>query len=376
MRARVPYLARLAQHAAGPAALRPPRQVFSGDTYTPGRSRDGDSSPRRRAITATAPSFPPALPPSVTGDEPLTLNGITSPRSQGAGAEPASGTPSATAGPTGPTSDTGTSPLPVASGGQAAAAGGGPGQAAAAGRAAPQAASRLPPDARTGSSQPAITAPATPANDGIVPNAAGTPPSGRARRAGDAAQARPPESWPSPPWGAPVDLPGTPQLAPAAGDAGRRAVAPSRSGPVTLPAEPGPVSSASQHQDRHAGDTDISATSGSRDTAAHQDRSQPPATVREFVPPAASAPPSSARPDPEPDDTRQKPRVPGRPRVSIGTIEVTVVPPAPPTPPAPEVRPPAPVVPGWSRPPSLLAASAGAGRLRDGIRRWYGTAQG
>ena len=43
---------------------------------------------------------------------------------------------------------------------------------------------------------------------------------------------------------------------------------------------------------------------------------------------------------------------------------------------APEVQPPAQAARGWSRPPSLLAASAGADRLRDGLRRWYGTAQG
>ena len=81
-------------------------------------------------------------------------------------------------------------------------------------------------------------------------------------------------------------------------------------------------------------------------------------------------------PGPEPGVPYQKPRAAGPPRVSIGTIDVTVLPPAPPAPPAPGIRPPAQAARGWTRPPSLLAATAGAGRLRDGLRRWYGTAQG
>jgi hypothetical protein len=66
----------------------------------------------------------------------------------------------------------------------------------------------------------------------------------------------------------------------------------------------------------------------------------------------------------------------GRGGVSIAAIEVTVVPPALPALPALETRHPAPVAPGSSGRPSLLAA-AGAGAVRrDGLRRWYGTGQG
>jgi hypothetical protein len=54
-------------------------------------------------------------------------------------------------------------------------------------------------------------------------------------------------------------------------------------------------------------------------------------------------------------------------RVSIGTIEVTVVAPAKPR--AVSSRP----APRWQRPPSRLA---GTDRLKDGRRRWYGIAQG
>ena len=60
------------------------------------------------------------------------------------------------------------------------------------------------------------------------------------------------------------------------------------------------------------------------------------------------------------------------PRVSIGAIEVTVVPPA-----RPERIQPAPPPPRrLPRPASLLTGNAGADRLRDGLRRWHGTAQG
>ena len=59
--------------------------------------------------------------------------------------------------------------------------------------------------------------------------------------------------------------------------------------------------------------------------------------------------------------------------MSIGTIEVTVVPPARP---GRESRPGAQVPRGGPRPASLLAAHGGTSRLRDGLRRWYGIAQG
>lgn len=60
--------------------------------------------------------------------------------------------------------------------------------------------------------------------------------------------------------------------------------------------------------------------------------------------------------------------------MTIGTIEVTVVPPAqrpahtPPTPPAPPVP--------AEEPAATGLAEAGTARLRDGLRRWYGIAQG
>ena len=57
--------------------------------------------------------------------------------------------------------------------------------------------------------------------------------------------------------------------------------------------------------------------------------------------------------------------------VSIGTIEVTVVPPAP-APAQPLHRP----VPGGRARQATVPQAADAGRLQAGLRRWYGTAQG
>jgi hypothetical protein len=274
------------------------------------------------------------------------------------------------------------SPAQVAASSPARAAAGSPARVAASSLAqvagdssAPQAGSRSSRDTSTESSQPAMTASATPVNDGTITYAAETSPSGGPRLAGDAAQGRPRESWPSPLWGTPVDLPTTIELAPATRDTDRRAAAAPPPGSIAWPAEPGPASTARSHQNRHTKDSDLSMTPGAPKTA-DPDRSWTPAAVRELVPPTASAPPSSARPDPEPGDALQKPRVPGRrPQVSIGTIDVTVVPPAPPAPAAAEIRPPVQAAPTWSRPPSLLAADPGASRMRDGLRRWYGTAQ-
>jgi hypothetical protein len=79
---------------------------------------------------------------------------------------------------------------------------------------------------------------------------------------------------------------------------------------------------------------------------------------------------------PGPHTVRERRRQHGVPeaRVSIGTIEVTVVPPAP-QPGHPEDGPARPR-PGRQGAASLLAVGPGAERLRDGLRRWHGTAQG
>jgi hypothetical protein len=101
------------------------------------------------------------------------------------------------------------------------------------------------------------------------------------------------------------------------------------------------------------------------------------APVGDLLPPPAAAPRLNEMVEPAPFGSyQQQPGGPGPARVSIGTIEVTVVPPAGPPSPASVSRPPAPPSRGRSRPPSLLAATAADSRLRDGLRRWYGIAQG
>ena len=379
MRAQVPYLARLARQTAGRATLRPPRQLFVSDIYTPVPSQGRGDSPQRHGVYAAAPSFPHALPLSDAGEELRSPRGIIPPRRIDTGGERASGDPDASA--------DSAEPAPSA------------------GVPAPQ----VMPAARTESAPPAITASVTPVDAGLVAQPTGPLTSGSSRPAGDVARAQPPESWTSPLWGTPVDLPRTIKLPPVTGETDVR-VAASRSGAAVPPSGtapvgtsgPAPVGMADSPQGQQTGDTGISVAPpsgpgpvgmagspqgpsggpagilvplGSSD-AADPDHSERPAAVRDLLPPHPSAPRSMAVLDLDPGGSDHKPRVSGRPRVSIGTIEVTVVPPAPAALPAPAIRPPAQVVPGWSRPPSLLAASAGADRLRDGLRRWYGTAQG
>jgi hypothetical protein len=90
--------------------------------------------------------------------------------------------------------------------------------------------------------------------------------------------------------------------------------------------------------------------------------------VRDLLPPAAGG----ERRDEQAGAGRPAREAPAR--VTIGTIEVTVVPPARPARGAAE---PArvPPLPPAARPASPLAET-GSARLRSGLRRWYGIAQG
>ena len=212
---------------------------------------------------------------------------------------------------------------------------------------------------------------------GEPPAASSLPP------AGGTGRARPPESWVSPLWGAPVDLPEAPELAPVAGEAARRAVSASPAGPAAPPSGPGtavPAGSRPGQRTDDAGTSVARGAAGRREPGAGRatapDRPRELAPVRDLMPPPASRTGPAAMPGTEPGEPYREPRAPGRPYLSIGTIEVTVVPLAPPAAAGREAQPSPPVTPGWSRPPSLLASSAGRDRLRDGLRRWYGTAQG
>jgi hypothetical protein len=91
-------------------------------------------------------------------------------------------------------------------------------------------------------------------------------------------------------------------------------------------------------------------------------------TVRDLLPPVGTEHAGPGR-------SRREP--PGR--VTIGTIEVTVVPPARPAhgagiPPQIAPSPAGPLT--AAHPAAPRFAEAGTARLRDGLRRWYGIAQG
>ena len=109
-------------------------------------------------------------------------------------------------------------------------------------------------------------------------------------------------------------------------------------------------------------------------------RTPEPSPMGDALPPAGRArPPSAGRarpstggPEPAPHGPVPGPRTTGRPSVSIGTIEVTVLP----SPAMTVPQPPAPPTGQWPRPASGLSDGRGGSRLRAGLRRWYGIAQG
>ena len=398
MRAQIPYLAGLARQAAGRPALRPPHQLFSRASYPPGRG----GTVRRPPGDAAVRSFPPARLPSGSGEEPPAPPRIASPRDEDTGRDRAGGAAGAPAAPAGPAPDAAGPGVPAAAAGPAPDAAGpaAPGhQEAPRRRNAPGSAQVAAPASvapRTefspaGAAPPARgAAPAAPPDAGLVPHPAWPPlaPESRTGTQGGT-PAQPPRTI------EPVPVPGeTDRRPPPSGASpaasasvpGPEGAAGSHRGPLAsetgvsaaLASGPGPgtVGSAGPHRDLAGGEAGIPVTLGPRDAAGDPGRSRGPAAAGDLPPPLASALPPIEMLGPEPGGSRREPRVSGTARVSIGTIEVTVVPPARPAPPAPEIQPPAPVARGGSRPPSLLAAGAGADRLRDGLRRWYGIAQG
>src|SRR5580704_10099840 len=354
MKAEVPYLSRLARQAVGQPVLRPPRQLFTGDTDVPVRSVSDLGSPPRQAVNA-APSSPRmALPPD----------------SLGAG-QPE---PAATAGEADPVREAGFTAV-----GPAAAMPGWPDPAIPSAAASARPDTPAPPATphRLGAGHlevPEATVTGLAAPDGTRPGALPTSLLSRGPRPGaDAGQAPPPGSRVasvSPP----APAPGSRAASAEPGPALRAAPA----GPS--PSGLGPIASAASDQDHHPGGVRAAVA---RPTAA---RPGPPGPLG----PQDAAPADRSRQTPVPDrsnglDTGRStepaavrdpgpPLVPRRPRVSIGTIEDTIVPPTPtPTPVIHQIQAPAPVT---NRASSPFAASAGADRLRHGFRRWYGTAQG
>jgi hypothetical protein len=417
MSARVPYLDRLAQRASGPASLLPPRQSAAGDTWPVRPPDDGDST-RRHAEDATSSSLPGPLDPDYH-EEPPGPPGITS-RGENTGedqANVASGAAAAPAQDMADLADTVPARPPVLPPGRA------PKAPLASYRAALPQTERTPtttptdtstPPAPPGSPQtPADTTrtPATaPNNTSTAPTAPGSspwpsvsPPTHIAPQSPLASHhAAPPQTErtptttptdtstpPAPPGspqtpadttpgrlslGTPVESPAAAGPAPGTGNTSRR--------PVTAPrlalaasAEPEPAGTARLNQDPPREETSVPALPG-LPGAVGPWRSREPTAVRDLLPPAAPAPQSTETSGPGPRGSRQDPHGSARARVSIGTIEVTVVPPARPVLPADRIQPAAEAPRGRPRFPSASTESADAGRLRDGLRRWYGTAQG
>jgi hypothetical protein len=369
MKAKVPYLARLARKATGQPALQPPRRLFFSDIDLPVDSPDSPDSPGfllHHAADVTAPSLPGSLPAS-GGDE------LPMPQAPAAASQ---GGPAAVE--------------PAVAGNVAAMSAGR--QPAAAIRATPgrpelprpPRAVPLRPDGSpadlpgTTMANPAGIRPVTPPTEPRSGRDSRPEADGLMRRGADGLVraeangfAQPPVSWASSLSDGPVTMPDARRPTPTAGQAAElvsRAVL----GPIVL------AGSRRKHDPVGAPDGAAASQAGRGPGtppafgASELDRPREPTAVRDPILQPASDPPPAAISETGPGE----PRVPRRPRVSIGTIEVTVVPPAPPAPAVPEIRIPVPVTPGRPRPPSPFAAGEGADRLRHGLRRWYGTAQG
>jgi hypothetical protein len=389
MKAAVPYLARLARQAAAQPMLWPPRPLFTGDIDMPVLPPDGGGSPRRHAVKA-ATNVATHHAPAAAGSEWIAPEAIVPAHSADTGGERKAGpeprvaasaalalAPGATVMPVTPTAP-GATATPATSARQE------PAPAIPATRGSPDMHAQPQAAPRQWNAPYPTSLAAGPADSAGARSAAlpgePAPASSRSRPEGGTGRARPPGSWANPLWGAPVDLPEAIELSPVTGEAARRAISASPAGPATPPAEPatlpaGPGTAGTrQGQRTHDAGPPVARRAADRqvpdaDDAADTYRPWEPAPVRDLRPPL----PSPARPAAMSGTEPGEPRAPGRPQVSIGSIEVTVVPPAPAV---HKAQPSPPVARGWSRPPSLLATSAGMDSLRDGLRRWYGTAQG
>jgi hypothetical protein len=384
MSAQVPYLARLAKRVAGPALLRPPRQLFPDDAHPPADSPDrGDSPLRDRRDVAGGLSR--AVPDSGSGQELPAVPGIAiqggehsgEHRAGGAAIVPAAaqtgdiraedmGDPAGTARPPTPRPAPGTplrSPAPSP-------------------RVGDDTSSVTP--AHPGPPADPLARPPRPlqpdTSQSLADDARGWPPGSSTAVPQRKTPVMPPRTTGPVPVTGQIERPATaPWSAAAAGLAASPAIAqpsgPRLAGPE--PADPGPADQGRRHRNGPFGGEASIPVRPRAQVAGDAGRPPGPATARDLLPPPASAPRPVELSGSNSGGSGQAPRGSAQARVSIGTIEVTVVPPARPAAvPAREIEPPAHAPHARFRPPSLLAASAGAGRLRDGLRRWYGIAQG
>ena len=361
MRAQVPYLAVLARRRVGPGPLQPPRRLFADAAYPLDLSAGGEEQAVSPRVTSRPGRGTSQLGEYGTGGAPLPVGSVpVDPAIRAvSAARPAApdrpdrpglmdrpGSPDRPGPMDRPGSPDRPGPMDRP---------GSPDRPGPMDR--PGSPDRPGPMDRPGSPDRPRAAAVSPAPAGSVPPPAGPPPSPDPQ---PPAHAGPPSlvAW----WGTPVELPQPDERAPVASQAstwpGAEPAAPSRPGPATGP-----------DQSQLDGGTGAQRTPGGRDAVSDQ--------ARDLLPPPAQASRPAERAEPglggsrrEAGESRREP--PGGPasaRVSIGAIEVTVVPPVRPAPRATESRPSAPMPRGGSRP-------AGSVRLRDGLRRWYGIAQG
>jgi hypothetical protein len=355
MKAAVPYMAALTGAPRGGAALQPPRRLFGSDAHI-------DSNAEDQLHSRAAPL--PEGATSATGRTPTAPPGLADSRSA-ATHTPAPGSRGTPA--TKPEMTPATEP-PVGS---------------------------EHPPARRRSPEPAS----------LTPSPRSAPHAADARRGPGVPPERLPTSFTDPLWDEPVVLPSrTPapdarrvgEERPAAGEPDALRIEPARPAPATAtpttvtltrgtPAQPQVIA--------RPGAPEAARPVATIGPASPLRSEEPPQSAPAVPEPAGPAPavavpadpavPGSAAPPavgfapPNPgsrgDDPAGQWRAPQHLRsaqpetVSIGTIEVTVVPPAKPR--AVPSRP----APRRERPPSRLG---GADPLRDGRRRWYGTAQG
>jgi hypothetical protein len=387
MKAAVPYLARLARQAAGDPVLRPPRQLFSGDARIAVRSPGHQGFYQPHADLAATPEPFVFLPLPSGEEQPPAPSTAGFPPARDTLGEPAAGPSAEAALPGGPAAA-----LPPAPPAEAVPTGPAPLTPAATASAAPPRPPQLQPHHR------GAAAPGFPAADDsdrayppggrpVSPLAEPRPVSSPRHTANtvDAAPGRPPHSWTSALWDGPVDLPEASRPALASGEPEPWGVPSSPAGPVAPPSPPWPAPAAGWHQGQPSDDAGTQLADATSDALimpgvaddADPGRAPEPSAVRDLLPPLTAAQVPAASLGAEPGERRREPRVPP-PRVSIGTIEVTVVPP-PPAPVAPAVGtsgPAAQAMPSWSGPVAPPTTAAGPDRLRDGVRRWFGTAQG
>lgn len=370
MKARVPYLAGLADKHATRPTLQPPRPLFIGDSSTA-----VGSAPRERSVRRHPAAGRGLAPPADFSDANEEGAATTWPAGsrQDTSEDRVSGSTRGESPERPPTTQA--PRIPAVPGGEL------PGSAPTSGPvpAVEHTPARPRPEPSTSAPDPG---PPSTAADGVA-TAPPSPSSGAIRHDGDAVSGRVPVSWSDPLWGAPVALPPTIGPAPAAGDTGGRSDAhgPRASIAPLSPPEPVDPSAAVRNggreipiapDDARAKRAEPSALAPVRVPTSGE---QPAAAPRDLRPPAPTAPPSIEHRAPNPEYGGRERRPARSSRVSIGTIEVTVVP----TPTSATEQIAAPSIPR-SRPrtPSSLHASAstGADRLREGRRRWYGTAQG